>query len=73
MADCQISPMTDKCGPSQTSSKDLSTIPEGRVGQDILLNYRNIIKLCCEGNGNSCRKRVEQMKLLAKIDEKNER
>ena len=33
MADCQISPMTDKCGPSQTSSKDLSTIPEGRVGQ----------------------------------------
>ncbi|KAI2798183.1 hypothetical protein BLOT_013301 [Blomia tropicalis] len=30
-------------------------------------------KLCCEGNGNSCRKRVEQMKLLAKIDEKNER
>ncbi|KAI2801015.1 hypothetical protein BLOT_013543 [Blomia tropicalis] len=31
------------------------------------------LKLCCEGNGNTCRKRVEQMELLAKIDEKNER
>lgn len=57
MADCQISAISDQCGPS--TSKDLSTIPEGRVGQgmhflclffsDMICNhFRFLWKVACE-------------------------
>lgn len=50
MADCQISAISDQVGPS--TSKDLSAIPEGRVGQGMhflsFFSFTFFIESCCE-------------------------